>query len=299
MPSESAVDLYKTKYNDMLMALSQQIESRCMPYAKRKDGIPEYYTHERIGKARMRKRSGRVELATFDSIEYDRRRLKKDHYVCNLPIDAIDIENSEIDMTSDNVNALRYAIARQTDRIILTAAIGAVEVGKDTITTLSAASDGVLTVTATGGIDQTDLISIVRNFHGNEVGLRGSNTQPSRKGFFCTPEEVAALLNIAQLTSGDYSRRYQLEEGDMTFAVGLELVQFGDLVDDPILATASSVRDCVAMVQDAVIIGFGQPEETNVKERVDYEDVWQAKGKFSAGAVRSEGIKAQKVSTTV
>lgn len=298
MPSEDAVVLYKTKYNDSLTELSQQVDSRLVSVCKQITGVPEFYTHERIGKARMRKRNGRVEQATFDSINYDRRRLRKDHFVANLPVDEWDIEDSNIDMTSSNVQALRYAMVRKIDQIIAEAALADVVTGKDGETTISAATDGVLTVTATGGMGLDDILAINRNFVDNEVGIRGSNTMPARKILAITGEEEEDLLNVAQLTSGDYDRRYQLERGELQFVCGLEIVKFGGFSDDPILVVTGGLRKCLAIAQDGILVGWGTPETTEVKERVDYEGVWQAKGKMSVGAVRLEGVKVQHVSTT-
>lgn len=299
MVAESVIDTYKTKFTDMYSTLSQQKMARTRPYCVEIDGVPENYAHERIGETEPRRLEGRLQLATFDGIEYDRRWLEKDRWVVNIPVDEFDIENSRIDPRNQIVNANIMGFNRRVDRTVIAQSVASVKVGKNvTDGVITAVADGVITVPATGGMDLADILSINRNFTDNEVGIPGSTTETIEKGFFCTGEEEEDLLAVAQLTSGDYDRRYQLQNGTLQYAAGIKLELYGGNKTNPIIPVVGGLRQCVAMVKGAMLLGIGSSYKTEVDKRTDYEGVWQVKGKMSFGAVRLEGNRVQLVTTT-
>lgn len=298
MPTDTIVDQFTRQFGDTLHEVAQHSDSKVRSACEEKHGIPEDYTYEHVGKVEARKLIGRTQPATFDDIQHTRRLLEKDHYVLNLPVDEHDLQNVATDPRSSYAQMINYGFNRLVDKVALTAALASVKTGKNGGTTTTFTNDGGFTVTATGGMTLAHLLTIQRNWTDKEVAIRGSNNGKKRKLLCITGEEEEDLLNIAQLTSGDYDRRYQLEEGELMFAVGLEIVKFGGAVDSPILVVAAGIRQCVAFVDGAVLLGFGQDYDLSIKERVDYENVWQIKGRMSVGGVRTEGVKVQLVNTT-
>lgn len=299
MVADTVVDTYKTKFTTYYDALSQQQMARTRPYCIEIDDVPENYAHERIGEVEPRQLVGRVQPANFDNIDYDRRWLEKDRWVINVPIDEIDIENSKINPQNQILQANLFGFNRRIDRTVLAQSVNSVKVGKAPSTsTISAAADGVLTVNGTTALGLADMLEINRNFTDNEVGIPGSTTDTVMKGIFITGDEEEDLLNVAQLTSGDYDRRFSLEKGTMAYALGIKLELFGANKVPPVISVVSGVRKCVAMVKGAMLLGFGKGYKAEVDKRLDYEGVWQVKSTMNFGAVRLEGPKVQLVNTT-
>ena len=299
MANETALDLYKVQFADTLAEISQQIESRLQSLCIYKGGIPENFAYERVGTVEPRKLEGRNQAVQFDSIDHNRRWLEKEFYVLNLPVDEKDVENMVTDPKSEYARAIAYGFNRQKDRIILAAVSATIKTGKYlTSSTLTAAADGVLTINATAGITLPLLLQGNRNFVDNEVGNTGSNKGKTRKVFVCSGDEEMQMLQIATLTSGDYDRRFQLQDGELQYAIGYEIIKYGAAVQNPVLSVSGGVRTNFILAEGFAMLGVGHDFNLKFQPRYDLENVMQIKGDMSAGALRLEGNRCQLFTTT-
>jgi hypothetical protein len=183
---------------------------------------------------------------------------------------------------------------RVFDRVVVEALFANVLTGRDFGTSVTAATDGVATVTATAGLTYEKLLEINQNFIDKEVG----NEVPVSKMFAISGDEHTALMKENELVSGDYSRQYVVDAGEMVKANGLNLVKFAGGITRPILTVAAGVRSCFAMAQNAMCVGMSKEMEIKIQERPDLHETTQVEIIFELGAVRTEGVLVKKVTTT-
>jgi hypothetical protein len=101
-----------------------------------------------------------------------------------------------------------------------------------------------------------------------------------------------------ELTNGDFSRQYVVDKGAITMANGIGLILFAGSVTNPLLSVASTVRSSFAMAQGAMCVGMSKEMAISIENRTDLHETTQVEIIFELGAVRTEGVLIQKVTTT-
>jgi hypothetical protein len=199
---------------------------------------------------------------------------------------------------SDYAQACVRALERKFDRVGVDVMFADVLTGRDFETTVTFANDDGLTVNATGGTTYEKLLEAKQNFIDNEVG----NEIPERIIMGIAGKEHTALMGEVELTSGDYTRQYVIENGSIAKALGMDLILYGGGVSgsiaNPILPVASGVRSCFAMSERALCYGLAADTSVNIDKRTDYVEVTQVQTIIELGAVRTEGKLIQKFTTT-
>ena len=138
------------------------------------------------------------------------------------------------------------------------------------------------------------LLEITQNYIDNEVG----NDSPVDVVFGVAGDEHTAMMNLLQLSSGDYTRQTVVDKGEIQKAVGMNIVKFGASARKPVLAVSGGVRSCFAMATGGIAVGLSRSWEITYKDRPDYIDTKQIQIVGTLGAVRTEGKLVQKVTTT-
>jgi hypothetical protein len=105
-------------------------------------------------------------------------------------------------------------------------------------------------------------------------------------------------MKETELISGDYSRQFVVDGGEIQRACGLNLVKFAGAISSPILNVAAGVRSCFAMAQGGMCVGMSKEMEISIEKRADLHETTQVQIVFELGAVRTEGVLVQKVTTT-
>lgn len=282
-----------TQFSDMVHIEAQQMQSRLKPYVEYKPMTGDRWAYDRLGEAQDREVTGRNVPIVFDDVNHTRRLIPRKRYHIALPIDDYDKVAMLVEPGSQYVKLVTMALMRRLDRVIANAALASVQTGRDFETTVTASADGVLTVDGTGGITYEDLLEINRNFTDNEVG----NDYPVKKALLMTGKEEAELMAEIELISGDFSRDYAVERGELVRGAGLDFVKFGRNATNPILAVPST-RSCIAMAQGAVCVGVSKELDIKIQERPDLVDTYQVVASYYLGAVRTEGKLVQQVNTT-
>lgn len=283
-----------TQFSDMMHVKAQQLRSRLRPYVTIKRMTGDQWAYDGIGQVEARELTGRFNPTNFDDIEHFRRRVSKRRFVVTLPMDRSDLEGMLTDPQGEYAQACVAAMERVFDRVVYDAAFATVYTGRDFSTSVTFASDGGSTVNATAGLTLAKLLEIKQTFLDNEVGT----DMPAEIMFATAGDEQTTMLQISQLTSGDYSRQFALERGDLVKAVGMDLITFGASVGNPLLTVAGGVRDCLALSSGGIAVGLARDWEISVKDRPDYVDTKQIQITGVLGAVRTEGKRVIKVTTT-
>lgn len=281
-----------TEFSAAVHHEAQQMESRLKPYAMIKQMSGDVFAYDGLGRVEARELQGRVNKVVFDDIDHNRRKIARRRFAITLPIDSSDVRGALQDPQSEYAKAVAAGMSRQWDRVIQEAAFADILTGRDFETTVTAANDGVLTVDATAGLTYEKLLEITQNFIDNDVDYEmGSFLE-------ITGDEHTDLMGETELTSGDFTRDYVIEQGRIKRALGMDLVAFAANVSNPIIPVVSNQRQLIAAAKNAFCMGVSKDMSIKVKERDDYHEVTQVEVIMEIGAVRTEGALVQKVTVT-
>lgn len=295
---------YINKFSDMIHVRAQQVKSRLRPYCHIKPMThADFWKYDGVGQTETRELFSRNNPSGADDIDHWTRKIPRRRFVTTILSDEWDVLGRLQDPQGLYANACVAAMERRFDLVVYQAMFADVQTGTDFATTLTFAQDGGLTVNATAGLTLAKLLEGKKNFTDNEVGLLGSGGIVAGSGspsmcYGITGDEESTLLQIATLTSGDYSRQYQLEKGVMTYAVGIEIIKFGANVQNPVLAVVGGVRTSFLMAEGAIAVGMNKESKITIKDRPELVDVTQIQVTMNMGACRTEGALIQKVTTT-
>lgn len=294
MAFESVDNRLVTQFNAMIHVVQQQSQSRFRPWAEEMEFKGDNMAYDSLGDIEARELTGRFNKVIFDDIEFQRRKITKRRFGVTLPVDKYDLEGMLTDPKGALASAALKAMERQYDRVFY-AALGAdILTGREFGTTVTAATDGVLTVNANAGLTQLKGLEIRQNFIDNEVG----NDIPVDIAWTISGDEHTALINLATLSSRDYTREVPLDKGVIDRAYGMSLIAFGNSARNPVLQVSGGVRTGYAFARGAVAMAIARNWEVNVEKRNDIYDTWQVQVVGVLGGVRTEGKLVQKVTTT-
>lgn len=283
-----------TQFSDMLHVKAQQIQSRLRRFFKMLPMTGDRFAYDGLGSVEAREVNGRIVRTQFDDIEHLRRKIKRRRFVVTLPIDASDVRGMLLNPQGAYAEACIRAMERVHDRVGLESAFASVDTGRDFETSVSFATDGGNTVTATGGLTYEKLLEIRKFWRNNEVGQE----IPEELLFLLTGDEEEALLQETELISGDFSRQFVVDKGEITKACGLNLITYGADVPNPLISVAAGVRSCAALTGRGLVYGLSKAFDVSVDKRTDYVELSQVQIVGELGAVRTEGLLVQKVTTT-
>lgn len=292
-------------FRDNFWELAQQSKSRL-------GGSPACMYLPSDGKTNNISRIGRIELTRVDSrnpkkqftdYNLDNRHFNKYRVTATVQIDEKhDINELIADPTSSLLNALDKAKEREIDRAISNAAIGNVLVGapNETPTSVSAATDGVVTISATGGVDYDDIKAVTQNFINNDLEMedfRGAVIA-------LTGTENSDLMSVTQFIDNDYinakpvDESYQNKLGMYGVVLFAGSVNGGITVNNPVLVEGATTRSCLVLAPDAIAISMelARLDVERSNDRVNSKDVtidlW-------INAMRTEGVRTQILTTTI
>jgi len=282
------------EFSDMLHVESQQIRARLRPHVRIKQMTGDFWAYDGLGSVEAQEVVGRVQKTVFNSIEHLRRKIRRRRFVVTLPVDGSDVRAVLLDPEGEYAGACIRAMERVFDRVGIEAAFADVQTGRDMDVAVNYATDGGNTVDATAGLTYDKLLEIKRVFTNNEVGT----DVPEELLFLGTGDEEEALMKENELTSGDFTRQYVVDRGQMTRAVNLDLILYGASVGNPLLSVSAGTRDCIALSKRGICYGMSVDLNVNIDKRTDYIETTQVQAVIQLGAVRTEGVLVQKVQTT-
>ncbi len=283
-----------TQFSDELHIKSQQIKARLKPFARIKPMRGDLFAYDGLGDVEAQEVSGRIQPTVFQDIDHLRRKIKRRRFVVTLPIDDMDVRGVLINPDSEYATACIRAMERVFDRVGVDALFASVETGRDFEVSVSYATDGGFTVDATAGLTYEKLLEIQQNWIDADVG----NDVPEQKVLGLSGDEHTALMKETELISGDFSRQFVVDKGEIVMAAGLQIIKFAGNARVPILNVAGGTRDCFAITNRTLCYGLSKNMQITLKDRSDLVDVKQVQIVGILGAVRTEGVLAQKVQTT-
>ena len=266
---------------------------------------PEGKTHHvsRMGNLELTKVNTRNPLKQFSEYNVDNRQFSKSRFTKTVRLDSKDDINELIkDPTSDIYSILLAASKRTEDREIILGATGAVLVGAPNAapTSISAATDGVLTISATGGVAYSTIQKVTQNFINNGVPVdmfRGSQ-------ICLTGKENSDLMAVTQFINNDYIKGDIVNQGISNRAgmYGVQVFagseQGGITVPNPILVEGVSTRSCVVMAPNAVAVSY-KLNSLRIDQAAECVDSYDITIDMWMGVMRLEGALVQIITTTM
>lgn len=282
------------QFSSAVHVASQQMKARFAPMFEVKQLSGKVYAYDGVGSIEAQELNGRFNRVNFSDLQITRRKIGRRRFSLTLPFDEDDASKVLINQEREFSQACAMAMARVYDRIGIEAAGATVYTGEEMDTAVTFATDGGQTVTATGGLTYDHLLTIIQNFIDAEVG----NDMLEDFIFCISGDEHTALMKETELTSGDYNRQMNIEKGSMVEAVGMKLIKFAANAVNPILSVSGGVRTCLAMSTRGLCYAMPKQFEIKVQDRTDLVQTKQVQVNWTLGAVRTEGVLVQKVSTT-
>lgn len=283
-----------TEFNAALDVKEQQMTSRLSPFAIRKGISGDNFAYDGITEVQAYRANGRNPDIQPSQMMFTRRKMSRERVVVTLEVDARDVRGMLTDPKSQLADLCIAAVERETDRIIYDALFATVYTGRNFATSVTYTTDGVVSVDATGGMTYEILLAIRAGFMDEEVGNQGMT--PIAIGI--TGDEHSDLMSEIELTSADYTTQYTIEKGTIKQALGMNLIAFGANVADPILETVSSERISFALAEKGVALGISLERKVEVKDhplKVETSIINVIK---ELGAVRTQGVRVQRVRLT-
>ena len=286
-----------TEFNAALDIQEQQMTSRLTPYVVRKSINGDDFAHDGLTEVQSYRANGRNPDIQPVEAQFTRRKMSRERVVVTLLVDNKDVRGMLADPQSQLAQLCIAAIERETDRVIYDAMFASVYTGRNFATEVTAANDGIFSVDASTAFTYEKLLEIRANFIDAEVGNQGQI--PIVIGI--SGDEHTDLMSEVELTSGDYTSQYVISKGIITSAMGMDLVAFGagSSITDPILEIASDTyRYSFALAQKGVALGISLERKVEVKDYPTKIETTIINVIKELGAVRTAGVRVQKVKLT-
>ena len=283
------------QFSDMVHVRAQQMKSRLRQHFNIRKMTGDLWAYDGIGVVDATEQNERISPTQFNSVEWNRRKISRRRFVITLPIDSSDVRAMLTNPQNDYSGVCIRAIERVFDRVGIQAALASVYTGRDFSTTVTASTDGIITVDATAGLTYEKMVEMRRRYVNAEVG----NDMPETFLFLCTGDEEAALMVETALINSLYTRQSVVDKGELQYAVGFELIKYGGSVLYPMLNTVSGTRYNIACSTRGIVYGMSLDLSLKIQERPDLVETTQVQAIIQLGAVRTEGVLVQQVNTTV
>lgn len=294
----------KETFENNFYLLSQQSKSKFVNWNIAKFVDPKGARHNlgRIGRLELQKVTGRNPLKQYTDASFDNRQFSTDRYTVSVLIDnKTDVDELIADPTSDIYANINAAKERVIDRVIASTAIGAVLVGapNGSITSLSAALDGVKTVDATSGLTYEKVLEVTQNFINSDLDV--SEIMGSMFGL--TGKENTSLMGETEFINNDYISARPVEQGIMEQVGKYGIALFagsvtGSAVANPVVVEDATYRYCPVLTPNSISLAM-EVASLRIEQSAAHVDSKEITIAFNIGAMRNEGVRVQIIKTTI
>lgn len=298
---ESSIETYRTlEYGNLIYSLSQQTKSKFSRRCRREMIVgAKAKSFNRLGEADGQEVATRHGDTPLNELPHSRRWVSKQTIDTGTLLD----EEDTWDILSDPTN--KYAqhqgayLARKTDDIFITAALGSATAGESMGTTvdfkddsISINGDGTATslgtlATAAGSGSVAD-ISLAKMLLMAQIFDDGEVDEDIPRYWAVRPKSIYDMLDLTEVGSADYNIVKALVEGKIEKFMGFEWVKSTRITKD---AASETAYRSIAWAEDGMIIGSAKDVFVRMSERDDKRYSKQVYSKMSLGAVRMEGAK--------
>lgn len=266
---------FVNQYNDNILLLSQQFQSRLAQHVTLKAGIVgEAATVERLAPTEARIVTSRHEDSPLISTTHSRRWLTASTRDWGELIDKEDEVRMLISPSSSYVRDGIAALERAKDAVIAAAATGSSKSGKDGSSSVALPSAQKIAVGGTG-LTLAKIVETAEKMNNAEI-------PPEGRVFVHGARQLSNLLNDSTITSALYNEVRLLMSGQVRDFMGFTWVRYERL------PKVSTSRFCFAFHPQYLTLGLFQDNQSRITERADkrfsmYVYMWNV-----LGAVRTQ-----------
>ncbi len=284
-----------TDFTNQLNQEAQQATSKFRGRIMEAPVVGEIFEHQLLQASEQTTVSSRFEDIVAADPDHQRRGANVSAYYQALFIDNYDALRSIVDIKSGYAKQMAASAMRKLDSVVAGAALGNILTGKNFTTSVDAATDGVSTVTATGGMTYDKTREILDALHSKDVGLNGEKLYIAM-----TSTQESQLLDEIEVISSDFNRGDSASTGVLPQILGFTPIVFSanPKTGSSIINKTGSVRECFAFSEDALKLGMLSDFEVRYERRPDKVDTHQLVINSRYAALRTEGERIVQVDVT-
>ena len=274
---------FVNQFSANIQMLSQQMGSllRIAVDVETVNGEKAFF--DQVGSAAAVLRTSRHADTPLIDTPHSRRMVTMSDYEYADLIDDSDKVRLLVDPTSTYSRAAAAAMGRAMDDVIITAALGTAQTGKEGSTS-TALPAGQKIAHGSAGLTIAKLVSA------KEL-LDAASVDPSIPRFIIvSPKQVSDLLNNTTVTSSDFNTVKALAQGEINSFVGFRFIVSNRLNTD-----SNSDRQVIAFAQDGLKLAIGKEPAARIDERADKSYSTQVYYSQAIGATRMEEAKVVEI----
>jgi len=274
---------FVNQFSANVQMLSQQMGSLLRNAVDTESVNGEKAFFDQVGQAAAVLRTSRHQDTPLVETPHTRRMVTMADYEYADLIDDSDKVRLLVDPTSTYSRAAAAAMGRAMDDVIITAALGSSQTGKDGSTT-TALPAGQKIAHGSAGLTIAKLVSA------KEL-LDAASVDPSiPRHIIVSPKQVSDLLNNTTVTSADFNTVKALAQGEVSSFVG-----FNFIVSNRLNTDSNSDRQVIAFAQDGLKLAVGKEPAARIDERADKSYSTQVYYCQTIGATRMEEAKVVEI----
>ena len=274
---------FVNQFSANVQMLSQQMGSLLRNAVDTESVNGEKAFFDQVGQAAAVLRTSRHADTPLVETPHTRRMVTMSDYEYADLIDDSDKVRLLVDPTSTYSRAAAAAMGRAMDDVIISAALGTSQTGKDgsTSTTLPA---GQKIAHGSAGLTIAKLVSA------KEL-LDAASVDPSiPRHIIVSPKQISDLLNNTTVTSSDFNTVKALAQGEINSFVG-----FNFIVSNRLNTDSNSDRQVIAFASDGIKLAVGKEPAARIDERADKSYSTQVYYCQTIGATRMEEEKVVEI----
>tara|TARA_B100001059_G_C17832351_1_gene585536 strand:+ start:3656 stop:4513 length:858 start_codon:yes stop_codon:yes gene_type:complete len=273
---------FVNQFSANVQMLSQQMGSLLRNAVDTESVNGEKAFFDQVGQAAAVLRTSRHQDTPLVETPHTRRMVTMSDYEYADLIDDSDKVRLLVDPTSTYSRAAAAAMGRAMDDVIISAALGSSQTGKDGSTT-TALPAGQKIAHGSAGLTIAKLVSA------KEL-LDAASVDPSiPRHIIVSPKQVSDLLNNTTVTSSDFNTVKALAQGEVSSFVGFNFIVSNRLTDD------GTSRQVIAFAQDGLKLAVGKEPAARIDERADKSYSTQVYYCQTIGSTRMEESKVVEI----
>ena len=274
---------FVNQFSSNVQMLSQQMGSLLRTAVDSESVNGEKAFFDQVGAASAVLRTSRHADTPLVETPHSRRMVTMSDYEYADLIDDQDKVRLLVDPTSTYSRAAAAAMGRAMDDVIITAALGTSNTGKDGSTS-TALPSGQKIAHGSAGLTIAKLVSA------KEL-LDAASVDPSIPRFIVvSPKQISDLLNNTTVTSSDFNTVKALAQGEINSFVGFQFIVSNRLNTD-----SNSDRQVIAFASDGIKLAVGKEPAARIDERADKSYSTQVYYCQTIGATRMEEAKVVEI----
>ncbi len=274
---------FVNQFSSNVQMLSQQMGSLLRTAVDSESVNGEKAFFDQVGAASAVLRTSRHADTPLVETPHSRRMVTMSDYEYADLIDDQDKVRLLVDPTSTYSRAAAAAMGRAMDDVIITAALGTANTGKDGSTS-TALPAGQKIAHGSAGLTIAKLVSA------KEL-LDAASVDPSIPRYIVvSPKQISDLLNNTTVTSSDFNTVKALAQGEINSFVGFQFIVSNRLNTD-----SNSSRQVIAFASDGIKLAVGKEPAARIDERADKSYSTQVYYCQSIGATRMEEEKVVEI----